>query len=93
MSQSSEIEYSEKYYDDQYEYRHVILNKEAMAKLPPDGPRLLTEEEWRSLGVMQSLGWVHYEIHKPEPHILLFRRPLNTDPRTGKPRTDTTQQP
>jgi len=48
MSQSSEIEYSEKYYDDQYEYRHVILNKEAMAKLPPDGPRLLTEEEWRS---------------------------------------------
>ena len=28
-------------------------------------------------------GWVHYEIHKPEPHILLFRRPLGTDPQTG----------
>ena len=45
--------------------------------------RLLTENEWRSLGVQQSRGWVHYEIHKPEPHILLFRRPLGTDPNTG----------
>ena len=27
----------------------------------------------------------HYEIHKPEPHILLFRRPLGTDPNTGLP--------
>lgn len=25
----------------------------------------------------------HYEVHKPEPHVLLFRRPLGTDPRTG----------
>jgi cyclin-dependent kinase regulatory subunit CKS1 len=33
---------------------------------------------------MQSRGWVHYEIHKPEPHIILFRRELGTDPRTGK---------
>lgn len=46
--------------------------------------RLLTENEWRSLGVQQSRGWVHYEIHKPEPHILLFRRPLGTDPNTGE---------
>ena len=45
--------------------------------------RLLSENEWRSLGVQQSRGWVHYEIHKPEPHILLFRRPLGTDPNTG----------
>jgi hypothetical protein len=45
--------------------------------------RLLSESEWRSLGVQQSRGWVHYEIHKPEPHILLFRRPLGTDPNTG----------
>jgi hypothetical protein len=46
--------------------------------------RLLTEQEWRSLGAQQSLGWQHYEIHLPEPHILLFRRPLGTDPTTGK---------
>jgi hypothetical protein len=24
-------------------------------------------------------------VHRPEPHVLLFRRPLGTDPRTGKP--------
>ena len=46
--------------------------------------RLLYEEEWRGLGVQQSRGWVHYEIHKPEPFILLFRRPLGTDPTTGR---------
>ena len=30
-----------------------------------------------------ALFRVHYEVHKPEPHVLLFRRPLGTDPRTG----------
>jgi cyclin-dependent kinase regulatory subunit CKS1 len=53
--------------------RHVTLPPD-IAKLVPKG-RLLTEAEWRALGVQQSPGWVHYEIHKPEPHILLFRRP------------------
>merc|ERR1712130_148020 len=47
-------------------------------------PQLLAESYWRmDLGVTQSRGWIHYEIHKPEPHILMFRRPLNTDPKTG----------
>jgi len=46
--------------------------------------KLLSEQEWRGIGVQQSRGWVHYAIHRPEPHILLFRRPLGTDPRTGK---------
>ena len=46
--------------------------------------RLLSESEWRGIGVQQSRGWVHYAIHRPEPHILLFRRPLGTDPTTGK---------
>lgn len=23
--------------------------------------------------VSQSLGWEHYEVHEPEPHILLFK--------------------
>ena len=36
--------------------------------------RLLSENEWRSLGVQQSRGCVHYEIYKPELHILLFRK-------------------
>ena len=77
----NEIEYSEKYCDEIYEYRHVHLPKNVF-KMMPRG-RLLTESEWRALNVQQSRGWGHYEIHKPEPHILLFRRPLGTDPLTG----------
>ncbi|VDN27209.1 unnamed protein product [Gongylonema pulchrum] len=53
---------------------HVILPKR-MATLVPRN-RLMSEDEWRALGVQQSVGWVHYMIHRPEPHILLFRRPL-----------------
>jgi hypothetical protein len=41
------------------------------------GFRLMTEAEWRGLGIHQSKGWIHYSIHKPEPHIILFRRPLS----------------
>ena len=76
-----EIEYSDKYFDDEYEYRHVMLPRNVYKKMPRS--RLLSETEWRSLGVQQSRGWGHYEIHKPEPFILLFRRPLGTDPLTG----------
>ncbi len=78
-----EIEYSEKYNDDYFEYRHVLLPKHIYKKMPRG--RLLTEQEWRAMGIQQSRGWVHYEIHKPEPFILLFRRPIGTDPNTGLP--------
>lgn len=64
---------SERYYDDVYEYRHVVLTSEIAKRLPKG--RLLSEAEWRQLGVQQSRGWVHYAIHRPEPHIMLFRRP------------------
>ncbi|PRW57792.1 cyclin-dependent kinases regulatory subunit 1 [Chlorella sorokiniana] len=67
------ILYSERYEDSIYEYRHVILPPD-IAQCVPKG-RLLSEPEWRALGVQQSRGWVHYSIHRPEPHILLFRRP------------------
>ena len=77
----SEIEYSDKYYDELFEYRHVQLPKSIYKSMPKG--RLLTEEEWRSLGIQQSRGWKHYEIHRPEPFILLFRRPIGTDPQTG----------
>ena len=46
-----------------------------IAKMVPKG-KLMSETEWRSLGVQQSQGWVHYMVHTPEPHILLFRRPI-----------------
>lgn len=72
----SQIEYSDKYEDGKYEYRHVILPKELAKSLPRN--RVLTEAEWRSIGVQQSRGWQHYGTHKPEPHILLFRRQLGT---------------
>lgn len=52
--------------------------------------KLLWEAEWRDLGITQvrrlmspsadmtdlrqSLGWEHYEVHEPEPHILLFKK-------------------
>eukprot|EP00126_Sphaerothecum_destruens_P001853 Sdes_comp15281_c0_seq1m4131 len=75
---ASQICYSDKYYDEEYEYRHVILPSD-IAKVVPKN-RLLSESEWRNLGVQQSRGWVHYMIHKPEPHILLFRRPTVDNP-------------
>ena len=65
------IHYSDKYDDKDYEYRHVILPQE-LAKLVPRN-HLMTETEWRNLGVQQSVGWVHYCMHAPEPHVLLFR--------------------
>ncbi|CAN3357531.1 hypothetical protein DICA3_F30086 [Diutina catenulata] len=80
------IHYSPRYSDDSdnYEYRHVMLPKNMLKAIPQDyfNPetgtlRLLLEEEWRGLGITQSLGWAHYETHAPEPHILLFKRPLN----------------
>ena len=41
--------------------------------------RLLSEDEWRHIGIVQSLGWEHYLIHGPEPHIFLFRRVLEEE--------------
>lgn len=70
---SSTILYSDKYYDDKYEYRHVQITEEMTKLIPKD--RLMSEEEWRGIGITQSRGWIHYMIHEPEPHVLLFRRP------------------
>lgn len=77
-----EIEYSEKYFDELFEYRHVILPKEVFKSIQTN--KTLSEDEWRNIGVKQSKGWVHYMIYHPEPHILLFRRPIGTDSVTGK---------
>ncbi|KAG7501282.1 cyclin-dependent kinases regulatory subunit 1 [Solea senegalensis] len=68
------IYYSDKYDDEKYEYRHVVLPKDIAKRVPKT--HLMSETEWRNLGVQQSQGWVHYMIHQPEPHILLFRRSL-----------------
>lgn len=34
--------------------------------------RILTEDEWRGLGITQSLGWEHYEIHGKFDHKIVF---------------------
>ncbi|KAF7282441.1 hypothetical protein GWI33_002669 [Rhynchophorus ferrugineus] len=47
MMPAENIQYSEKYQDDHYEYRHVILPPD-VAKLVPR-PHLMTETEWRNL--------------------------------------------
>lgn len=65
------IHYSDRYSDDLYEYRHVILPKPLFKMIPkkffnPDNTgtlRLLEEPEWRGIGITQSLGWEHYEVH------------------------------
>lgn len=44
-------------------FRHVVLPKQ-LSKLVPSS-HLMTEDEWRGLGVQQSQGWIHYMIHKP----------------------------
>jgi len=74
---AKDIYYSNKYCDEAYEYRHVVLPKEIAKSVPKH--KLMTETEWRTLGVQQSQGWVHYMTHDPEPHILLFRRPVPQD--------------
>ena len=71
----SQISYSPHYTDDDFEYRHVKLPKELARYVPRQ--RLMDETEWRQLGVQQSEGWRHFLIHRPEPHVLLFKRPLN----------------
>lgn len=51
--------------------RHVILPKPFLKLLPknyfePDDSgvlRILSETEWRGIGITQSLGWEHYEVH------------------------------
>ncbi|KAG9328490.1 hypothetical protein JZ751_013547 [Albula glossodonta] len=58
-----QIYYSDKYTDEEFEYRHVMLPKQ-LSKLVPTS-HLMSEEEWRGLGVQQSQGWIHYMIHKP----------------------------
>lgn len=46
------IQYSEKYYDNQFEYRHVILPVDIAKNVPKT--HLMSETEWRNLGNFES---------------------------------------
>mmetsp|Transcript_4003 Transcript_4003/g.11183 ORF Transcript_4003/g.11183 Transcript_4003/m.11183 type:complete len:147 (-) Transcript_4003:182-622(-) len=82
QSWSDETDYSEKYCDDVFEYRRVTVPR-AMLPFFPQG-RCMTDDEWRKLGITMSRGWEHYDQHAPEANVLLFRRVLGTDPKSGK---------
>lgn len=49
--------------------RHVVLPKELVQLFPR--AHLLTETEWRGIGVQQSPGWIHYMNHAPGKTRLL----------------------
>uniref|UniRef100_A0A4W5MTP0 Cyclin-dependent kinases regulatory subunit n=1 Tax=Hucho hucho TaxID=62062 RepID=A0A4W5MTP0_9TELE len=66
MSQK-QIYYSDKYDDEKFEYRHVMLPKDIAKRVPKT--HLMSETEWRNLGVQQSQGWIHYMIHQPEANV------------------------
>jgi len=72
----AELQYSDKYDDGEYEYRHVTVPRKYVDLIPKQ--HLMTETEWRNLGIQQSPGWIHYIFHAPEPHVLLFRRKITT---------------
>lgn len=40
-----------------------MLPKDIAKRVPKT--HLMSETEWRNLGVQQSQGWVHYMIHQP----------------------------
>ena len=46
----------------------VIIRKECVNLIPKG--RLLSENEWRGLGIQMSLGWEHYCIYKYDNSFL-----------------------
>lgn len=60
--QQDKPEYSERFLDDEFEYRYVVLPREMATELK--NKKILAEDEWRSMGIQQSRGWAHYGFHK-----------------------------
>ncbi|KAJ0771011.1 putative cyclin-dependent kinase, regulatory subunit [Helianthus annuus] len=57
-----QIQYSEKYSDDTFEYRHIVLPPEVAKLLPKN--RLLDEQAWMSLtAANEQLEKVRMELH------------------------------
>lgn len=55
----ADIQYSARYHDDTYEYRHVHLPDHLLPFIP-NHPKLLAEHEWRSIGIQQVRN---YSLH------------------------------
>eukprot|EP00439_Symbiodinium_sp_Y106_P016538 s242_g2.t1 len=85
LANAEETDYSDKYCDDIYEYRRVTVPRHLVPSLPGISQgRTMEEWEWRQCGITMSRGWEHYDHHSPEANVLLFRRVLGTDPKTGQ---------
>lgn len=78
-----------------------MIPKSFFSPQQPGVLRLLSEDEWRCIGITQSLGWEHYEIHGESPRA---RQPTNTNSHwiqllnltyscSGDPRTETRAAP
>ncbi len=48
------ITYSDRYQDDEFEYRNATLTKQLYSKVKTYHGKLLKETEWRALGVQGS---------------------------------------
>ena len=73
-------QYSNKYQDPENEYRSVEVN---LPYAPKD--RILCEEDWRAMGIIQSLGWEHVDTIKTRDSLhYIFKRPIGINPTTGK---------
>merc|ERR1719478_819272 len=79
---TEDVDYSEKYCDEVFEYRRVTVPRAMLPALPQG--RCMEENEWRACGITMSRGWQHYAQHTPEANVLLFRRVLGTDPKMGQ---------
>ena len=69
----NEIKYTEKYRTGDYEYTHVILPKTFLSKLTG---KVMTDKDWKNLGINISSSWENYMVYAPEPHVILFRRKI-----------------
>ena len=81
MERTHEFTYSSSYFDDNYEYRQVVVSSEIGKMILEKG--VMSEERWRQLGISMGKGWTNYTCYKLEPHIMLFRRPIGTIGATG----------
>jgi Cyclin-dependent kinase regulatory subunit len=53
--------YTQKFSDSEYEYRQVVL---PIMTTKLNTGKLLSEQEWRALGIVQSRGWEHYAYYE-----------------------------
>jgi len=64
------FQYSYKYEDQLYEYRLVEVPMR-VGKIT----EVMSEPEWRRLGVTQNPDWIHYANYTPD-NVMIFRREL-----------------